>query len=219
MCDTDSVAFVKPDHSPFTKEEIKRLQDELNTLAGTGLTWDFNFYADSMVVLKTKNYTYKENGKVTVKGNSIKASTKEPALKEFSQQAIRYLLEGEKHRLRGLYDQYAIEACNIKDMKRWAARKTISAKILAQERTMEQKVYAAVKHLPLQEGDRHYLYFKSDQSLALAEDFNGDYCKETMLKKLFLTIKIFETVLDINEFPNYSLKRNKKLVEELCKNV
>ncbi len=50
----------------------------------------------------------------------------------------------------------------------------------------------------------------------LAEQYNGDYNKDVMLKKLFETGKVFQTVLDTAElFPNYALKRNKKLLEVL----
>jgi DNA polymerase elongation subunit (family B) len=214
--DTDSISIAKPDGTPFNEDERRQLLNEINSLLPEQIKMDDDGYYESVVVIKTKNYALYDGKKTKIKGSGLKGSSKEPALREFMQKALRYLLDGEGHRLRGLYDEYAFEAMNIKDMKRWAARKTISAKILAQERTMEKKVYEAVKHLSLQEGDRHYLYFKSDLTLKIADDFDGDYCKETMLKKLYLTLKIFQTVIDIEQFPNYSLKKNKKLIEELC---
>ena len=61
-----------------------------------------------------------------------------------------------------------------------------------------------------------YVYFKPDDSLGLASQFDGTYNVDKMLKKCYDTVCVFETILPVKElFLNYSLKKNKKALEEL----
>jgi hypothetical protein len=106
---------------------------------------------------------------------------------------------------------------NISDIKRWVSRKTISEKTLNPQRTNEQKIYDIIQDGNFSEGDRIYCFFKSDGSLALADNFNGDYDKDKMLEKLFKTAEIFDTVIPMDNFKNYKLKRNKKELLEIIK--
>ena len=48
------------------------------------------------------------------------------------------------------------------------------------------------------------------------QTFDGTYCRKTLYKKLFKTVEIFKSVVDISLFPNYSLKRNVKKLAALC---
>jgi len=222
--DTDSITFNKPNGEAFLPQECIALQEELNTLFPEKIRWEHNFYASKVLVLRTKNYIVydpdNENPrkKLIYKGSAVKASTKEPALKEFIKAIINAMLHDQTN-FEQIYLQYAKEALNVQDMKRWASRKTISDKVLKNSRTNEVKVRDAIEGTDYVEGDRVYLYFKPDKTLGLLEYFNGEYCKISLLKKLFSTAQLFEHVLNTKTlFPNLALKRNQNIMEELCKN-
>jgi len=219
--DTDSITFCKPDGAEFSLEEQDVLQTALNSLFPQRIRWEKNFYVPKVVVLKTKNYVvFDPNNsnpkkKLTLKGSGIKASTKEPALKEFIRDIIDSMLF-DRGDYREIYLRYAQEILGIRDMSRWVTRRTISDKVLSNTRTNESKIRDAIQGTDYVEGDRVYLYFRSDGTLNLLEKFSEDYCRKTLLRKLHATAQLFGEVLDVRElFPNLSLKRSAKYVEEL----
>lgn len=220
-CDTDSIFFKKPSGESFSPEEIDKLNKELNSLYPDNIHWELNDYFSGIVTTKAKNYVLQTpDGKVKIKGSALKATSKELALQEFLKRFLEFLLEGKESEIVDLYNSYVKEICNLKEMKRWSYKKTITQSVLNPERTNEQKVLNAIEGMEgLQEGDKIRVFFKADETLALEEHFNGDYDKEVLLKKLFMTAKVLETVYPVKEnLLNYSLKRNKKALETLFKN-
>lgn len=222
FCDTDSVTFCKPDGTIFSSEEQDKLQEELNSLFPERIRWEKNFYVEKVVVLRIKNYIifdpqHKDPKKrLILKGSGIKASTKEPALKQFIRDIIDSMLF-DRGDYNEVYLRYAQEILNVRDMSRWVTRKTLTDKTLTNERTNERKVRDAIVGSDYVEGDRVYLYFRPDGTLNLLERFSNDHCKKTLLKKLHATAQLFENVLDVRElFPNLSLKRSAKYVEDLA---
>lgn len=213
-CDTDAVTICKPDGANFTDEEIKKLTDELNSLYEDSIKWEFEFNLPRMVILKAKNYVYQyADGKVIYKGSAIKATPKEPALREFIKRIIGSLLE-DKNDFKEVYDEYVKEALAITDIKRWSVRKTISEKTLDPKRSNEQKVKDIIEGTEYVEGDRIYCFYMPDTSLKLVENFDGVYCKSTLLKKLYNTAEIFSLVLDTDKyFTNYSLSKHFTLLD------
>lgn len=124
--------------------------------------------------------------------------------------------EEKKDKLKQLYMEYVKEAMNVSDIKKWCSRKTISSTMMESTRSNETKVMDAIKGSNYVEGDRCWVFYKSDDSLCLAENFDGDYNKTRLLKNIHDTVSIFDTVLDVKAlFPNYSLKKNQKLLETL----
>ena len=220
--DTDSITFCKPGGLTFSNEEQTKLQDSLNSLFPKQIHWEKNFYAQKVLVLKTKNYVILDptaKKPLKIKGSALKASTKEPALKEFIKEMIDSMLY-DKNNYSEIYFRYAREILDVKDMKRWASRKTITQAVLTSPRTNETKVLAALDGSEYVEGDRVFMFFKEDQSLSLLERFDGDYCKKTLLKKLFNTSLIFGNVLDVKTiFPNLTLKKNGGLLNEVQSQV
>lgn len=216
--DTDSVSLCKHDMSPFTKEEQIALLEEINSKFPELIKYADDGYFPRCIALKAKNYILFDGSKIKIKGSSLKASTKSQALKDFTNDIIKIMVYTEKVedieiKLKEIYDIYVEEVMNIKDIKRWSARKTLSSTMQKSERTNETKVLDAIKGSNYREGDRFYTFYKSDDSQCLAENFNGDYNKSRLLKNLFDTISIFDTVLPVKElFPNHSLKRNFKLL-------
>lgn len=213
--DTDSVSFCLKDGADVTKEQINRLLDELNKLHPPNIVFTDDGFYPYFIVLRPKNYVMKdEKGKVKYKGSALKSPTLEPALREFIQEIVGSILN-EKFNYVEIYHKYVKEILNIKDIKRWASRKTLTEKTLESERTNESKLRDALSSSTYTEGDRFYTFFKSDDSICLVENFDGDYNKEKLLEKLFKTSLRFETILDKNLFLNYKLKRNKQSLGEL----
>lgn len=214
--DTDSITMWK-NNTPFTEIEVNKLIDEINGMLPQEINFELDAFYDCIVVFKAKNYAYREGEKISTKGSAIKASTKSSALKEFIKKVLECLLYDASHnQISKIYQSYAAEIKQITDIKRWAARKTLSSTMQESERANETKVMDALQGSDYQEGDRFWVYYKLDDSLALVENFNGDYNYIRLYKNLYDTIKIFETVLPVKELCiNYSLKRNLQLTENL----
>ena len=118
-----------------------------------------------------------------------------------------------------MYNEKVKQILNIKtkeDIKLFSSRKTISLKTIESTRSNETKLVDAIKDSTYTEGDRCWVFYKSDDSLCLVENFDGDYNKVRLLKNLYDTISIFDSVIDVKKlFINYSLKKNQKLLENL----
>lgn len=213
--DTDSISFCTSDQSDISTDTQSLLLKDVNSLFPERIRFEHDGVYKKIIVVKAKNYILWDGKKLKYKGSAIKASTKEPALKEFIQRLIDSILY-DKNNYSDIYNEYVKEIFHIKDMKRWVTRKTITDKVLNAKRTNEQKVLDAIKNSEYSEGDRAYFYFREDGSLSLVEKFDGQYDKEKLLEKLFKTAKTFNTVLDMNQFPNYKLVRNKALLEKIA---
>lgn len=217
--DTDSISFCEGAGALICEQQREDYLTELNALFPEKIRFEDDGYYDVVIVLAGKNYVLSQGGKNKLKGSAIKATTKEPALQQYIKETIKLIMhEGQlSERLRSCYDFYAHEILNIQDIRRWSTRKTITEKVLNASRTNEQKVKDAIVDSEYVEGDRAYFYFRSDNSLCLAEKFDGDYNRERLLEKLYRTAEIFDSILDVKKlFPNYKLKRNKKLLEQLA---
>lgn len=213
--DTDSISFCKSEHAYIPLEERKAFIKEINELSPEFMTWADDGYYKKVIILKAKNYVLQtEDGKIKYKGSAIKAPGKPQALREFIKRMIDLMLE-DKTTYVELYNEYAKEILNITDIKRWSDRKTLTATTFESQRTNETKMIDAIAGTEYVEGNRIWVYFKSDDSLSLIENFDGDYSRTKLLKKLHDTVKIFENILDIKMFTNYSLKRSQKLLEDL----
>ena len=212
--DTDSISFCKSKMEPISEEEQKNYLDDLNSEFPERIKFEADGYFPSFIVLKAKNYILYDGKKIKTKGSSLKSSTIEPALKSFLNEIIEAMVF-QKGNYQDIYNRYVKEVNNIKDIKRWASKKTISEKTLKSERTNESKIRDAIEGEEFVEGDKIYCYFKSDGSLGLAEKFDGDYDKMKLLEKLYKTTERFSTVLGEDVFINYKLKRNQKVLEQL----
>lgn len=217
-CDTDSIFFKKPGGASFSKEEMEALQTSLNSLYPETIRWELNGFFPVIVSAAAKNYLIKsEDGKIKFKGSALKDPKKQRGLLEFVQKFIILLSEDKEDEIPELYNLYVREICKMPDIKRYTKKITITEKVLNPERTNEQKVYDAVKNIEgLQEGDKVQVYFKSDRSLGLEQNFDGDYDKKGLLKSLFDSALIFEAVYPVREkLMNYALKRSQDALKSL----
>lgn len=221
--DTDSISFCKKDMSPFSPEEIETLLNEINEMSPDKVLWEDDGLYKTIIALKAKNYVLYDGKKLKIKGSALKGSTKSQALKEFTKKVIETMAYSDnrdqmKSELGDLYNSYIDEIMNITEIKRWSARKTLSSTMIKSTRTNETKVMEALEGSNYREGDRMWVFYKLDDSVCLAENFDGDYNKVRLLKNIWDTINIFDTVLPTKEmFINYSLKKHFKTLEEKYK--
>jgi hypothetical protein len=216
--DTDSISFCKQDMSLFSKDEQESLLNELNEYFPPTIRFEHDGVFPFFVVLKAKNYIMQtEDGKVKMKGSSLKSSTMEPKLKEFTKEIITAILE-ERNNFTDIYHKYIKEILTIKDITPWAKKITVSTKTIDSKRANETKIIDVLeKHgIVAKEGERFYVYFKPDDSLELVEYFDGNFNLDRILEKLHKSTKRFETIMDTKIlFPNYKLKKNKELLKNL----
>lgn len=213
--DTDSISFCKPDGTFIPIDERKVFIKDINDKSPEFMQWADDGYYKKVIILMAKNYVLQtEDGKIKYKGGAIKAPGKPLALRELIKKIIDLMLE-EKTTYVELYNEYAKEILNVKDIKRWADRKSLTSTTFSSKRTNETKIIDAIKGTEYVEGNRIWVYFRKDKSLSLVEHYDGDYSKTALLKKLYNTIEIFDQVLDINQFPKYYTIKGRKQLEAL----
>jgi hypothetical protein len=211
--DTDSIAFKKPDEKPFTPEERQELLNDINLLMPELIRWEDDSFYKKFIVVGSKNYVLQDpKGNVKLKGSGLKATTKEKALRRFIKEVIDLLLKDRKDHIYCIYTKYAHEILSLKDISDWCSKKTVTKAVLGAERTNEKRVLEALRGSDFNEGDKVYMFFKTPEELCLRENFSGEYDVDTLLGKLYDTLSIFDKIIDIDCFPNFSLKRNKSLL-------
>jgi len=216
--DTDSIMWSKPSGESFSKEEQELLLKELNSLFPDGISWEHDGIYKKVIYFKAKNYVMEtEDNKLKIKGSALKSSKLEKGLSEFQQEIIKALIgNASNEKLIDIYNNVVKEILYVKQIKRWSSKRTITSKILEGTRANETKVKDAIAGTEYKEADKIWVYFRNDNSLGLAENFNGDYNKKKLLAKLFKTSNVFSSVLPTKElFLNYALKKNLKLLEQL----
>lgn len=219
--DTDSISFCAETQKYIVKRAREELVKEINEISPEFMEWADDGYYKKFIILKAKNYiTQDEDGKVKYKGSGLKSSKLELALREFLYKIIDSILE-EKFNYTEIYQEYVNEILSLKDIKRWASKKTISHTTLTSERTNETKIKDAIEGKEYVEGDKCLLYFTKDDKLKLVEDYQNDHDPEQLLGRLFSVSKIFTGkdrltmgIIPKETFVNYSLKKNFKLLLE-----
>lgn len=209
--DTDSISYAPPVGSDMTEHLA-----EINALSPDLITWEDDGIYDAVLVAKAKNYALMQGDKIKIKGSALKATMKEIALAGFLDQSIQAMLQGLEFQVKKLYDGRVRE---IRDetlhINQWASKKTITDKVLNPKRTNEQRVLDALAGEHIQEGDKVRMFFETPTKLCLVKNFSGLYDKDKLYEKLYKTVKVLEPVLDMDQFPNYKLKRNKTRLSSL----
>lgn len=241
--DTDSISFCKPDMSPFSEEEQKLLLQELNDISPDFMEWEDDGYYQSCIALRAKNYVLYDGKKKTVKGSAFKTSSKEIALKEFMEELVDAMILDKMGDLVGIYTKYIKEALNVQDIHRWCQKKTITESVIDSAnggRKNETDVWDAIKNEDdRQQGNKVFLYpvilgthtipggvskktgkplkdkVKEITGLRMDKYWNNDHDVEKLVERVVATLQIFELVLDMDQFIDYSTKKNKSLLEEL----
>ena len=216
--DTDSITYSDPNKSLVDPSIRKANLLDLNSLYPDKIRFEDDGFFKRVIVFAPKNYVLqKEDDTIKIKGSALKDAKRELALKEFANKIISVLLEGDDvEKVKNIYYDYIREVkYGINDIKRWCSKKTITDKIFTSERSNETKVKDAIKGSNYREGDKCWLFFTSDGNLCLMENYNGDYDKDSLYKKVFRSAEFFTNVLPSDIFINYSLKKSKPLLEKL----
>lgn len=215
--DTDSIMFCKQDMSLFTEKEQEDLIAEINALLPKEIKFANDGLFSRVVYAKAKNYVMvDQKGKRKVKGSAFKSSTLEPIIKDLINELVDAMIQDKQQTLVEIYHKHVKMVNDIKDMKPWAKKITLSPTTFKSERKNETKIVDAIKGTEYGSGDRIYLYTRPDDTLNLVEKFDGQYDKDTYYEKLFRATQRFQTILPVKElFLNYSLKKNKILLEQL----
>jgi hypothetical protein len=221
-CDTDSIKLYKSDGSPLSESERSQILFTLNSLLPPPMSIDNDGYYEKVIVLKAKNYVL-FGDKTTIKGSALKATTKEKALQKYIKEVLDIIKRGNTDELVPHYESYVKQIMNLRDISEWCSKKTVTKAVLSGTRTNETRVMDAIEDVEgIQEGDKFYVFFKTDKELCRLEDFDGIYDKKKLLGKLYNTVKVFSNVLEISQFKNYALVKNYKeltkvdFVDRLC---
>ena len=219
-CDTDSVSICRKDQQHIDDAERKAILDGINAEFPAKIKWEDDGFYPTFIVVKAKNYVLWDGKKVKYKGSALKATMKELALQEFIKNTMGIILNTldtteMNNKIVDLYNSYAKEVMNVQDITRWASKKTITDKILKNERSNEAKVRDALDGSDYVEGDKIFVYFKEDGTLNLVENFNNDHDKKKLLGKLYKTSNTFETIIPKELFTNYSLVKHYKIIDQI----
>lgn len=224
--DTDSISFCKPDQSEWSKKEQDKLLAEINKYTENGVFWDHDGVMEKFIIVAAKNYimcTREDGGelKVKIKGSGLKATKKEPRLKQFMKDVIQYIVDDKLDKIDSLYMECAADILKIDkdtDLRQYAFKATVTKKVIDPGTPFNTKIRDAMLDAGryLTEGDKQYLIFKNDKSLALYDVISHtDIDTMTLLRKLFDTMKTFRKILPMDKYPNLTLKRNQKRLELL----
>jgi DNA polymerase elongation subunit (family B) len=211
--DTDSIAFKRRDQKAISVEDRTALLAEINSLMPELIHWEDDNYFKKFIVVAAKNYIMQdEKGKIKIKGSGLKATTKEKALQAFIREVIDLLLTNRKDHIMALYQKYARNILGLTEVSQWCSKVTITKAVLSGEGTRQVRIRQAIGSRPVQEGDKIWIFNRTAEDLCLLEDFNGEYDIGTMLGKLYDTLTVFDAILDVDCFPDLTLKRNKPLL-------
>lgn len=224
-CKAKGYVLVNADTDSFSYESPKGYSDELfesdiinlNKLYPELIVWEDDGSYKTVIVVATKNYVLDTGKKVILKGNSLKATMKEPALKQMIKDIIHNLLKNRPYLIPFIYQKYIDEIDSIEtmvDMANWVSRKTITAIVLESEDTTPKKIRNALKTKHVQEGDKIQVFFKKDESLSLLEHFNGDFSKEKLYGKTYKTLCTFNNLFNMKLLPDYSKVTHVKKLKE-----
>lgn len=210
--DTDSISFCRKDNSPIIDTEQRLIIKDLNSNYPDMIEWENDGYFKAIIVVKAKNYAYLIDDKIIIKGSGLKATGKEPALREMIDRVVKSLLSVSDEKVDIIYNELIKEILNVKDIHRWAKRAKISEAIMTSDRTNEVKIREALTGIKYQKGDIFFMYYNKEENLKLVDNFDSDYNEDTLLEKVFKTISIFDDLIDKKICINYKLKKNKELL-------
>jgi DNA polymerase I len=212
--DTDSMSIAR--EKPFSAQDRLDVLAEVNALGSPRIKWEDDGLYLRVAVIKIKNYVLDDGKKITVRGSALKATMKEPALKEFLSHSLDFIIDNNVEAVIDMYDDYAREILNLTDITRWASKKTITETVLNGERTNESRVRESFKGTEYRAGDKIFTYFDEAGAVKLQENWAGDHDVDKLLEKLFKTSCVFEEIIPKARFTNYKLKKNKLALAQLA---
>lgn len=178
--DTDGVYFQPPAEVQTEADEIAFVEKAGAVLPeGIRLAYDGRYKA--ILSLKTKNYVLQGyDGKLTFKGSSLRSRADEKFGREFLNNAIQWLLNGEPDRVVEEYQQLSREILNgTVDIDQLCRRERITQK----SKQPHHPLYSLAQRFQI--GDYIMVYRKRDGTLGLLEEYAQDEDRAHYVDKLY----------------------------------
>jgi DNA polymerase elongation subunit (family B) len=180
--DTDGVYFQPPAMIASYDDEV-RLIDAITAGLGEGVRLAHDGRYQGMLSLKLKNYALLEyDGRVILKGSSLRSRREERYLRRFVRDAVSRLLEPERFGpVRDFYidlaERIASGGLEPDELSRWET-------VTDQTHTSEanRKLADAIGHQRV--GERVQVYQRNDGRLGLTEQYAGDEDRAYLLRRL-----------------------------------
>lgn len=165
LVNTDTDSFSISNGKRPTQEEFDDILSRLNEQFSDMIVWEDDGLFDQVIVVKAKNYVLVRDGKVKYKGSSLTDQKKEPMLKGFLVELIDLLLDGHAENIPDSYKQFCQEALNIKDIKQWVTKKTVTEAMIDKTTVAGEKAFDACQEAinkgiidSIQEQDKIWVY-------------------------------------------------------------
>lgn len=178
--DTDGVYFQPPPEVQTEADEIAFVE-RVGAVLPEGIRLAYDGRYKAMLSLKTKNYVLQGyDGKLTFKGASLRSRADEKFGREFLNNAIQWLLNGEPERVVAEYRRLARAILNGEvDIEQLCRRERVTQK----SKQDTHPLYPLAKRFQI--GDYIMVYRKRDGSLGLLEEYAGDEDREHYVEKLY----------------------------------
>ena len=180
--DTDGIYFVPP-KGASTRDQIERLIDGISDSAGEGIRLGVDGIWERMLSLKLKNYALlSNNGRLTVKGSSLRSRRDEPFLARFLHGVMRAFLELEPaDSPRDLYLEIASEILEGRmPPEELARQERITERTFTSDSNRRLARAARGERI----GERISVYQRQDGELARIEQYGGDEDRDYLLGRL-----------------------------------
>lgn len=179
--DTDGVYFA-PDPPLSDEEDEARFVSEVGATLPSGIILAHDGSFRGMISLRTKNYALEtRDGRVILKGSSLRSRREEPVLREFLSRATRAFIEGSQESVRSLYLDTAEKISNhqvaVQDLCRW---ETITEKTFTSQANRQIASVARGERV----GERVRIYRRVDGSFGLIDDYAADEDIDYLLRRL-----------------------------------
>lgn len=220
--DTDSISICYEDERYVSPEERAALHVEINKLFPPLIKFADDGYGANVVIFKAKNYCFRtEDDKIKTKGSSLKSSKIEPAIRKYQERCLRALLKFTDEKVPDIYLEECRKLATLETIEDWSSRKALSEKTFNSSRKNERSLREAVAGSGAVIGDRVQVYFDVNNNLKLVESYDPaapDHNLPRLLKKLFTSSKLFDTVLpDFGSRTNYGLSTKAKVYNDMVR--
>jgi DNA polymerase, archaea type len=180
--DTDGVLFRPPDDVCSEHDEVE-LITSIGESLGSGIRLAHDGRYRGMLSLRLKNYallTY--DGRVVLKGSSLRSRREEPFLRRFLRDAVAHLLEPEEH---GDIRSYYLDTAQsiIEGRLRpeeFSRTETITDQTYTSDSTRRLAAAAQGERI----GERIAVYERTDGALGRIEEYAGDEDRAYLLRRL-----------------------------------
>jgi DNA polymerase I len=178
--DTDGVYFQPPPEVQTEADEIAFVE-RVGTVLPEGIRLAYDGRYRAMLSLKTKNYVLQGyDGKLTFKGASLRSRADEKFGREFLNNAIQWLLNGEPERVSAEYRRLARAILNGEmDIEQLCRRERVTQK----SKQPTHPLYPLAVRFQI--GDYIMVYRRRDGALGLLEEYADDEDREHYVDKLY----------------------------------